>query len=127
MDEEPLVTCAFSTYNASKTIESALESAFNQSYKNKEYLIIDDCSDDNTLQIIREINTNQDKNINEELKFINQEINNYKEINIPKSRLNIISEEINPVINLNYPEINNNNNNNNDEETNNLYLISNSI
>ena len=78
-------------------------------------------------EIIREINTNQDKNINEELKFINQEINNYKEINIPKSRLNIISEEINPVINLNYPEINNNNNNNNDEETNNLYLISNSI
>ena len=56
MDKEPLVTCAFSTYNASKTIESALESAFKQTYTNKEYLIIDDCSNDNTLQIIREIN-----------------------------------------------------------------------
>ena len=56
MVKEPLVTCAFSTYNASKTIESALESAFNQTYKNKEYLIIDDCSNDNTLKIIREIN-----------------------------------------------------------------------
>ena len=56
MQKEPLVTCAFSTYNASKTIEFAIESAFNQTYKNKEYLIIDDCSNDNTLQIISEIN-----------------------------------------------------------------------
>ena len=56
MEKEPLVTCAFSTYNASETIEFAIESAFNQTYKNKEYLIIDDCSNDNTLQIIREIN-----------------------------------------------------------------------
>ena len=61
MDEEPLVTCAFSTYNASKTIESALESAFNQTYKNKEYLIIDDCSNDNTLQIISDINKKKNK------------------------------------------------------------------
>jgi len=57
MLKEPLVTCAFSTYNASKTIEFALESAFNQTYKNKEYLIIDDCSNDNTLEIIKAINT----------------------------------------------------------------------
>ena len=64
MDKEPLVTCAFSTYNASKTIESALESAFNQTYKNKEYLIIDDCSKDNTLQIIRDINKKKNNIIN---------------------------------------------------------------
>ncbi len=56
MQKLPLVTCAFSTYNASETIELALESAFNQTYKNKEYLVIDDCSNDNTLQIIEEIN-----------------------------------------------------------------------
>tara|TARA_B100000886_G_scaffold336327_1_gene294881 strand:+ start:2377 stop:3360 length:984 start_codon:yes stop_codon:yes gene_type:complete len=60
MKKEPLVTCAFSTYNASKTIEFAIESAFNQTYKNKEYLIIDDCSNDNTLQIISEINKKKD-------------------------------------------------------------------
>ena len=64
MDKEPLVTCAFSTYNASKTIESALESAFNQTYKNKEYLIIDDCSNDNTLQIISDINKKKNNIIN---------------------------------------------------------------
>ncbi|CAE19681.1 possible glycosyl transferase [Prochlorococcus marinus subsp. pastoris str. CCMP1986] len=56
MQQEALLTCAFSTYNASETIEFAIESAFNQTYKNKEYLIIDDCSNDNTLKIISEIN-----------------------------------------------------------------------
>ena len=64
MQKEPLVTCAFSTYNASETIEYAIESAFNQTYKNKEYLIIDDFSNDNTLQIISEINKKKNNVIN---------------------------------------------------------------
>lgn len=63
MKKEPLVTCAFSTYNSSKTIKYALESAFNQSYKNKEYLLIDDSSCDNTLQIIEKINMKKNNEI----------------------------------------------------------------
>ena len=41
-----------SVYNNEKTIKNAIESILNQSYKNIELLIIDDCSEDNTYQII---------------------------------------------------------------------------
>ncbi len=50
-----LVTCAFTTYNASETIHRAVYSAINQTYKNLEILIVDDHSNDSTLEIINEI------------------------------------------------------------------------
>ena len=50
-----LVTCAFTTYNASETIHRAIYSAINQTYNNLEILIVDDYSNDNTLEIIKEI------------------------------------------------------------------------
>jgi len=56
MRSEPLVTCAFSSYNAENTIKYALSSAFNQTYKNKEFLIVDDFSKDQTLSVIKDIN-----------------------------------------------------------------------
>lgn len=52
MNTNPLVTIIITTYNSSKTILNTLESVYNQSYKNFEVLIYDDCSTDNTLQII---------------------------------------------------------------------------
>ena len=56
MKYEPLVTCAFSSYNAAETIKNALNSAFNQTYKNKEFLLVDDSSKDHTLSIVKKIN-----------------------------------------------------------------------
>ena len=53
--KSPLITCAFSTYNSSKTIKKAVKSALNQNYKNIEILIVDDCSQDNTLKILEKL------------------------------------------------------------------------
>ena len=52
---EELVTCAFTTFNASKTIERAILSAINQTYKNIEIIVVDDFSSDKTVEIIRRI------------------------------------------------------------------------
>ncbi|WP_419239836.1 glycosyltransferase [Photobacterium leiognathi] len=46
-----LLTC----YNHEKYIEKALESAFNQSYENIEFIISDDCSNDKSFEIIKRI------------------------------------------------------------------------
>jgi len=41
-------------YNSRKTILRAIESVLSQSYKNIEIIVIDDCSDDETVKIIIE-------------------------------------------------------------------------
>ena len=48
--KEELVTCGFTTFNSEDTILRALESAMNQDYKNIEFLVVDDCSEDSTLE-----------------------------------------------------------------------------
>ncbi len=48
--KEELVTCGFTTFNSEDTILRALDSALNQNYKNIEILIVDDCSEDLTLE-----------------------------------------------------------------------------
>lgn len=57
MSEKPitdygLVSIITASYNSSKFIEETLESILNQSYKNWELIITDDCSCDNTCEII---------------------------------------------------------------------------
>ena len=42
-----------SVYNADKTISQCLESIVNQTYTNLEVLIMDDCSSDNTAEILK--------------------------------------------------------------------------
>ena len=41
-------------YNAEKTIRKCLDSLINQTYKNMEIIVINDCSKDNTLEVLKE-------------------------------------------------------------------------
>lgn len=52
--ECPKVSVVIPAYNNAKTIVSTIESVKKQTYKNLEIIIIDDNSQDNTLQIIKE-------------------------------------------------------------------------
>ncbi|MDC0506142.1 glycosyltransferase [Candidatus Gracilibacteria bacterium] len=49
----PLVSIIMSTYNGSKYITFSIESVLTQSYKNFEFIIINDCSDDDVEKIIQ--------------------------------------------------------------------------
>jgi glycosyltransferase involved in cell wall biosynthesis len=49
---KPEISVLMSVYNAEQYLEKAIESILNQSFKNFEFLIINDASDDNSLNII---------------------------------------------------------------------------
>ena len=51
-NSEPLISLITVVYNGSKTLEQTIQSVFNQTYKNIEYIIIDGGSIDGTLDII---------------------------------------------------------------------------
>lgn len=53
--ENPLVTVIIPCYNAEKYVESSVKSIMNQTYKNLEILITDDCSKDNTYEILKKL------------------------------------------------------------------------
>lgn len=50
----PLVSVIMPAYNAEKYIGQVIESILNQSYRDLERVIIEDCSQDGTLDIIKE-------------------------------------------------------------------------
>jgi len=54
MKNEPFVTVFTPNYNNSKYISETIESILNQSYRNFEYIIIDDCSTDHSWEVIQE-------------------------------------------------------------------------
>ena len=47
-----------SVYNAEKYLKEAVDSVLNQTYKNFEFIIVNDCSKDNSLNILREYERN---------------------------------------------------------------------
>ena len=53
-NNNPLVTIGILCFNAESSILNALNSALNQTYKKKEIIVIDDCSTDNSLKLIKE-------------------------------------------------------------------------
>lgn len=55
MKDYGLVSVIIPTYNREKTIVRAAKSVLNQTYKNIELLIVDDCSTDNTEKVVKEI------------------------------------------------------------------------
>ena len=51
--DDSLLSIVVTTYNREKTIGRTLDSLLNQSYKNIEIIIVDDCSRDNTIEVIK--------------------------------------------------------------------------
>lgn len=67
---EYLVSIITPVYNAEKFLSDTIESIKNQSYKNWELLLVDDCSKDNSANIIKEFQKNDDR-----IKYIKLEKN----------------------------------------------------
>ncbi|WP_087036150.1 glycosyltransferase family 2 protein [Thermococcus litoralis] len=55
-DNLPLVSVIIPTYNSEKTIRRCLESIKNQTYKNVEIIVVDNFSEDKTVEICKEYN-----------------------------------------------------------------------
>lgn len=64
VNNEELVSIIMPVYNREDLIGNAINSVLEQSYKNFELIIVNDCSDDNTLDVIKEINDSRIKIIN---------------------------------------------------------------
>ncbi len=52
MENSPLVSIVVITYNSSKYVLETLQSAYSQTYQNIELIVSDDCSKDNTVEIV---------------------------------------------------------------------------
>ena len=50
-----LISIIMAAYNAEKTIEQAIDSVLNQTYPNFELLVVNDCSKDGTVEMVRNI------------------------------------------------------------------------
>ena len=51
--KEHLISILITNYNKSKYLNKTINSCLKQNYKNKEILIFDDCSTDNSLKILK--------------------------------------------------------------------------
>jgi glycosyltransferase involved in cell wall biosynthesis len=68
----PLITIGMPCYNAEETILRALKSALKQTWSNFEIVLVDDCSTDNTVDVIeKELQNTQGLNI----KFVTNSVN----------------------------------------------------
>lgn len=52
MNKKPLVSIIMSVYNEEERVKNCINSILNQDYKNFEFLIVDDFSEDNTLEVL---------------------------------------------------------------------------
>lgn len=61
MQNEPLLSVIIPTYNRGRLILNSVTSMLNQTYKNIELIVVDDCSTDNTEEILKSINDSRIK------------------------------------------------------------------
>lgn len=54
MKDNPLVSVIIPNYNHARYLEQRLESVFNQTYQNFEVIFLDDCSTDNSVELVKE-------------------------------------------------------------------------
>ncbi|MBE6738410.1 MAG: glycosyltransferase [Ruminococcus sp.] len=52
--KKDLISVIMAVYNCAPTVQEAIDSIINQTYANWEFIICDDCSTDNTLEIVKE-------------------------------------------------------------------------
>lgn len=52
--KQPLITVVMPNYNGHRFVEQAIDSVLNQTYSNFELLVVDDCSKDDSLQLIQQ-------------------------------------------------------------------------
>ena len=67
---KPLISIIIPVYNCEKTIETAIDSIINQTYKNLEIIVVDDNSTDNTYEIVTGLKDERIKLIEKELSMI---------------------------------------------------------
>ena len=72
---QPAVSVIMSVYNAEKYVGDAIESILNQSFTDFEFLLLDDGSTDNSLQIISAYKDNRIKVFSQENKGVNESRN----------------------------------------------------
>ena len=70
MENKPLVSICIPAYNGEHLITRALDSCLKQTYQNLEILVIDDCSKDNTIEVVKEYQKRSDK-----IRLIANEVN----------------------------------------------------
>ena len=73
--QESLVSICIPVYNAEKTIGKTIASIVNQTYKNIEIIVVDNCSSDSTVKIVQTFNDPRISLILNDVHFPSAELN----------------------------------------------------
>lgn len=74
MKKCPLVSIIVPVYNVEKYIEQCCRSIFEQTYSNCEYIFVDDCGNDNSIEIVNSI-IEECENLKDRIRVIHHDVN----------------------------------------------------